>query len=1015
MTILHSCWHASDLHIWGEVEARASGLADGPFPAAAPVTAVSPFDAGAERLCRLLRPLMPGAGETPQPAPLELVLPSRASGNGFRPVPSQPFFDEAFGSAGEEDAPVFPHPWRVTAVALPWRAALSLLGLAREPRLGDGLFAGESLLGFATLFRFAGALVARGRFLPALERAPDGAYEARWIPALDAADRRRLESLAPRLPPAAFAAGDGTPHEALEELVDRLARASVVTTLSRAHAERGPWYSPHDAWFAALRGETRRVRWETRAELEALAGALRQWRQPVEGVGPGKVPRFTLEAPACAGAPWFLRARAEEGPEGEEPPFAWDAAFLLSLGQASLLFPPLARAGMREGGIGCELTEEEAHAFLTVAAAVLEAAGYAVTLPPQWRPGHVPALALEAELTPLAHEGPATGALAEERVAVTWSVTLNGTPLTEEEAAQLERAGTPLVPLRGQWQTLDLKRVREALRARQRTDTVPVRQAVRLALGAEPGAGGLEIARVRGRGWLDPLLDGLAGGMSGMESLPVPAGFRGVLRPYQLRGFRWLVFLRAWGFGACLADDMGLGKTVQALAFLLHEKARGERRPVLLAGPMTVLGNWLSEARRFAPELRLLLHHGPGRAQGEALARAAAGADVVVTSYALLHRDYAALRRVGWSGIVLDEAQNIKNPDTRQARAARALQADYRIALTGTPMENHVGELWSVMDFLNPGLLGRRSVFRETFFRPIQSGTDPGARARLRRVTAPFILRRLKTDRRVIADLPAKIEAKVFCPLTREQAGLYEEVLESFRRDAEASEGVARRGLILAVLTRLKQVCNHPAHFLGQSENLARRSGKLERLVERLEEVFARGECALVFTQYAVMGKLLARHLCRTFARDTPFLHGGLTRPERDRLVRAFQNGTQPQAFVLSLKAGGTGLNLTRASHVFHFDRWWNPAVENQATDRAFRIGQTREVMVHTLLCNGTLEERIDALIAGKTGLADEVVASGEAFLTELSDDALREVLKLDAAVVGEEEAAPEGEWGGWA
>ncbi|HOE60933.1 MAG TPA: DEAD/DEAH box helicase [Kiritimatiellia bacterium] len=1013
MTILHSCWHASHLHIWGEVEACASGLPDGPRSA----VAVSPFDAGAERLCHLLRPLMPGTGETPQPATLELFLPSRAWGSGFRPVPSQPFFNNAvFDGAGEEDAPDFPHPWRVTAVVLPWRATLVLLGLVREPRLADELFIGESLLGFATLFRFAGALVARGRFLPALHRTSEKVYEARWIPALDAADRKRLERLAPRLPPAAFAAGNGSPREALEELVDRLVRASVVTTLSRAHAERGPWYSPHDAWFAALRGETRQVRWKTQAELEALAGALRQWRQPVESGEPGKVPRFTLEVPDGPEGAWFLRVLAEEGPEGEVPPPAWDAAFLLSLGQASLLFPPLARAETRGGKFGCALSEEEAHAFLTVAAAVLEAAGYAVNLPPQWRPGHASALALEADLTPLTGEDPTTGTLSEARVAVTWSVTFNGTPLTKEEAVQLERAETPLVSLRGQWQTLDLKRVREALRAQQRTDTVPVRQAVRLALGTEPGAGGLEIARARGRGWLDPLLDGLAGGMSGMESLPVPTGFRGVLRPYQLRGFRWLAFLRAWGFGACLADDMGLGKTVQALAFLLHEKDRGERRPVLLAGPMTVLGSWLNEARRFAPELRLLLHHGPGRAKGEDLARAAMDADVVVTSYALLHRDYAALRRIGWSGIVLDEAQNIKNPDTRQARAARALQADYRIALTGTPMENHVGELWSVMDFLNPGLLGRRAVFRETFFRPIQAGTDPGARARLRRVTAPFILRRLKTDRRVIADLPAKIEAKVFCPLTREQAELYEEVLESFRRDAEASEGIERRGLILAVLTRLKQVCNHPAHFLGQSENLARRSGKLERLVERLEEVFARGESALVFTQYAVMGKLLAHHLCRTFARETPFLHGGLTRPERDRMIRAFQNGTRPQAFVLSLKAGGTGLNLTRANHVFHFDRWWNPAVENQATDRVFRIGQAREVMVHTLLCNGTLEERIDALIADKTGLANEVVVSGEEFLTGLPDDALLEVLKLDAEVVDEEDAAPEqGGWGGWA
>jgi len=377
--------------------------------------------------------------------------------------------------------------------------------------------------------------------------------------------------------------------------------------------------------------------------------------------------------------------------------------------------------------------------------------------------------------------------------------------------------------------------------------------------------------------------------------------------------------------------------------------------------------------------------------------------DVVITSYHLLYRDYVDLRKVTWAGILLDEAQNIKNPDTHQTQAARALQADYRIALTGTPMENHVGDIWSIMDFINPGMLGKRVVFRDKFFRPIQSGTDPGARTRLRRVAMPFILRRLKTDKQIIADLPEKIESKVYCTLTQEQARLYEVVLETFHREVQLSEGIARRGLIIAVLTRLKQICNHPANYLGQAEAAAQRSGKLIRLEEMLEETFQGGESALVFTQYAEMGTLLKRNLCQTFGREMPFLYGGVPRKERDLMIHAFQESTEPQAFILSLKAGGTGLNLTRASHVFHYDRWWNPAVEDQATDRAFRIGQTRNVMVHKFICGGTLEDRIDALIDRKSALASEIVTNGEAFLTELSNEDLEDVLKLSETVVADE------------
>ncbi|MBO4288156.1 MAG: DEAD/DEAH box helicase, partial [Kiritimatiellae bacterium] len=368
----------------------------------------------------------------------------------------------------------------------------------------------------------------------------------------------------------------------------------------------------------------------------------------------------------------------------------------------------------------------------------------------------------------------------------------------------------------------------------------------------------------------------------------------------------------------------------------------------------------------------------------------------------LLHIERETLSSRHWRMVVFDEAQALKNDAAKRTKAAAAIPADFRLALTGTPIENHVGDLWSIMDFLNPGLLGRRASFRERFLQPIRTGSDPGARLRLRHAVAPFILRRLKTDRAIISDLPEKTEGKVYCPLTLEQSQLYRDVLDSFRRDLAASEGISRRGLILAVLTHLKQVCNHPSNYLGEDRAEPGRSGKLTRLTEMLEEIFEAGESALVFTQYAEMGRLLQRSLRRSFAVEMPFLHGGVPRRERDRMVDAFQNAPTPSAFILSLKAGGMGLNLTRATHVFHFDRWWNPAVENQATDRAFRIGQTNNVFVHKFICGGTLEDRVDRLIEEKTELAEAVIAHGEGGLTELSDTALQKLLELNQDLIEE-------------
>jgi non-specific serine/threonine protein kinase len=425
--------------------------------------------------------------------------------------------------------------------------------------------------------------------------------------------------------------------------------------------------------------------------------------------------------------------------------------------------------------------------------------------------------------------------------------------------------------------------------------------------------------------------------------------------------------------------------------------------PHLVVCPLSVVHNWETECARFVPFARVLVHHGSGRADAATFAARVAHHDLVITTYQLAARDLDSLMAVDWSTVVLDEAQAVKNPETAAAKAVRRIPARQRIALTGTPVENRLSELWSIVDTVAPGLLGNRTSFRTRFALPIERRRDPEATAALRQLTAPFVLRRTKADKSLVPDLPDKVEQIAWAPLTREQATMYQSVVDQLLLDAQATTGMRRRGLVLAALTRLKQICNHPAHALGDGSALAGRSGKLARFDELVTDLLDAGEQALVFTQFRQMGTLLQRHLGERFGHDrlaheVPFLHGGVPRTARDRMVREFQDGSSSPLLLVSLKAGGTGLNLTAASRVVHYDRWWNPAVEDQATDRAWRIGQTQSVFVHKLVCQGTVEERVDALITDKRALADSVVGTGggEAWLSELSTDALRDLVILD-------------------
>ena len=573
-----------------------------------------------------------------------------------------------------------------------------------------------------------------------------------------------------------------------------------------------------------------------------------------------------------------------------------------------------------------------------------------------------------------------------------WQVAIDDHTWTLDEFRRLMRGKRRLVRANDAWVALDQDAVgrlfSEAARRRAHADRSPVlRDALRERLRLGPTAPGLfdpeeaapVLAQIEGESWIGSLFTALEAAAEELGPLDPPAGLKTELRPYQRVGYGWLRLLGEHGLGGCLADDMGLGKTCQALTFLLGEQERGRlTRPWLLVCPNSIVANWRKETERFAPSLRLHVRQGAGRSRGAEFDRALEENDLVVCSFGITHRDFDLLRDVEWGGLIVDEAQNLKNPGAKQTRAVRRLKAPMRFALTGTPLENRLTDLWSIMEILNPGFLGPERTFRRTFTAAVEAKRDPEATEELRRLIRPFILRRLKTDPRVIRDLPEKHQVRVFCNLTPEQASLYQAAVDQCLDRIARNTGFARRGEILRTLTRLKQICNHPENFLAGGGGLAGRSGKLTRLVEILAEVTQQGERALVFTQFARMARLLGPYLSEALDAEVPVLHGAVSLPERDAVVTRFQEAANPPpVLVVSLRTGGYGLNLTRASHVLHYDRWWNPAVENQATDRAFRIGQHKRVLVHKFLCTGTLEERIADLLERKSALAESVIGPG--------------------------------------
>jgi superfamily II DNA or RNA helicase len=857
---------------------------------------------------------------------------------------------------------------------------------------------------------------------------------ARWLPLLNReGDRRRLEELAIRLPQVATCAmAAGASGElglaCRRPGSGRLRVASLLEALLDGQLRSGfrPGAEGLDpllgAWQKALGPGPGRLELDEE-ERERLAVATHHWREAVAGrVAPART-CLELFTPEEGEELWELRfsLQAEADPSLRMPArTVWNAGdgrlqlgevevaepgqlLLEGMGRALQVFEPIGRGLDAAAPETMQLTPAEAFVLVRTAAAQLRDVGVGVVLPASLSGGLASRLGLsiEAEL-PERSRGFSLGESLEWK----WELMIGGVTLTLKDLERLSAKRSPLVQHKGAWIELRPSDLKNAERFCAADPNLSLDDALRLTASDGDTLMRLPVHRFTAGPRLHAVLEQYHQ-QKAPDPLPAPEGFAGQLRPYQERGLGWLAFLHRFDQGACLADDMGLGKTVQLLAFLQHLKVEQElKRPVLLVAPTSVLTNWKREAAGFTPDLEVREHYGPRRpSTPEKLAKALDGVDLVLTSYGLLQRDSELLESIDWQGMVIDEAQAIKNPSAKQSQAARDLarpgkQGRFRIALTGTPVENRVSELWALMDFLNPRVLGEEGFFRQRYRLPIERYGDMSSLRDLKARVGPFILRRLKTDRSIISDLPEKVELREWVGLSAEQTKLYRQTVDdSLDAIARAPLG-QRHGQVLALLTRLKQICNHPALALKEgrvANGFASRSGKLLRLEEILEEVIEAGDRALLFTQFAEWGHLLKAYLEQRWRQDVPFLHGGSSKTDRQAMVDRFQEDPRgPQLFLLSLKAGGVGLNLTRASHVFHIDRWWNPAVENQATDRAYRIGQTNRVLVHKFITSGSVEEKIDRMIEEKSKLAADIVGSGEEWLGGFDVGQLRDLVALE-------------------
>ncbi len=1025
MIVLHISYADNKFFVWGEHSFTLNELnAPALFSSSVPRM---PWDAGSIAVSDVLkrsgmRHSRKNIAESPVTAYLD--LPSY----GRWPLPSSPLL----GELPEIEGTLEITRYYVEALQITHEELTALFRMTREGREIlpiPGLLWGNDLKYVMKGLEYASLMALRGTYLPGMGFSEEG-YFSVWKPLNFAKYQEDHSGFINALPPVmrSFSLSEGSPVKSSPETIAGSILESLLEDIvRRAQAVPGrrgkqvDQANPHDIWLRSLAWPKSALhRW--RDEMSQLSCQIAEWTESVRVVTNQPWRLFLrLEEPISGSTEgswtlsWHLQSAMDPtlsvpaekvwnpGP-AERKWFRSSCAnprryMLQVLGQISSLVPAIARSLNGPPPVSCDMTFEELHEFLHDHVAEVLDHGIQVQFPSSWgSPSERPKLAVKGTIRETSVFSSGKRADLSDLMDVDWSVSLGEDVLTEDELSMLKKLKAPLVSIRGKWILLhrdELESLTEGIRKLPRK--ISGRDA--LISSFRESKGDLPLSGITGSAWLESVRSVLTGAVQ-IDQIDQPEGFVGVLRPYQIKGLSWLSWLAETGLGGCLADDMGLGKTVQALALLKTMILRGEKDPVLLICPTSVIENWRREAEHFVPDISVFIQHGIRRPRGEKFADSIKGKDLIITSYSLIHRDNETFKKTEWSGVILDEAQNIKNPETRQSKAARSIKAKWHFALTGTPVENHVGDMWSIMEFLIPGLLPNKSKFARDFIRPIQAG-ETGAVQKIKKITGPFVLRRLKTDRSIISDLPEKIETEVFCSLNKEQASLYGAVLDDLEGKLARSSGIRRKGAVLSAITSLKQVCDHPALYLKDRSQIAGRSGKLARLTEIAEEMLSVGDRALIFTQYAEMGAILKNYLQETFGREALFLHGGVERVKRDEMVRKFQESKEaPPFFILSLKAGGTGLNLTGANHVVMFDRWWNPAVEQQAVDRAYRIGQKERVLVHYFCCRGTLEEKIEHLIRSKKEIADAVVAAGENWLTEMSDVELRQLFRLSRDAV---------------
>ena len=957
------------------------------------------------------------------------------------------------GNAVKGEANLDLYLWEVKGFRLTPQETIKLLQILSLSSLQSNTdYLAGDIRFWAHIYRWALDLIVRQKFLPGIEvqksrRSTN--YRSVWQPLIDSEiDLVRLAKFTQALPEACLAYLDAEESQADTTDEELILRSLSIIIDGRLRS----WI---DYSFPNLKDTTVEPWLRSLAEspeLEAqpqdanrLANAVYNWTLPISEYLVDRQDNFGSNRYRVCFA---LTPPAEAAENGEQkdwslnyylqaldnPDFVVDATtvwrcsaeflkigdrtlenpqetLLKGLGLATRIYEPIRASLNRSQPIRCLLNPIQVYEFIRAIAWQLRDNGLGVIVPPglvsdssEQRLG----IKMTASVSQKKGERLSLHSMLKYKL----EIAVGDRTVSKRDFKKLLAQKSPIVEIDGQWIALQPADVRAAQAVLDKSNDqldLSVEDALRLSTGDTRTLAKLPVVKFEPTGVLAGLLDNLSDDKS-VEPVVKIKDFQGELRPYQAKGVGWLSFLDTWGLGACLADDMGLGKTIQLIGFLLNLKQQKLlTKTTLLVCPTSVINNWEREVKKFAPKLTAMIHHGGNREQGKTFAKTVKGKQLVITSYSLVHRDLKTFSTVDWQGIVLDEAQNIKNPASKQSQAVREISAGFRIALTGTPVENRLTELWSILDFLNPGFLGNRNFFQKRFAAPIEKYGDRESLNILRSLTQPFILRRLKTDKNIIQDLPDKQEMNVFCGLSAEQAELYQKLVDNSLEEIEDAEGIKRRGLILTLLVRLKQLCNHPELLDKESDktdiikaaDFSDRSGKMLRLEEMLEEIVDEGDRSLIFTQFAEWGKMLKPYLEDKLKGEVLFLYGATPREARQEMVDRFQNEPNgPQIFILSLKAGGTGLNLTRANHVFHVDRWWNPAVENQATDRAFRIGQKRNVQVHKFVCTGTLEERINDIIESKKELAEQTVNAGEQWLTDLDTGSLRNLLLLDRDAV---------------